>query len=68
MVFMILTLIVANYFFVRMFWVKHFQMIILQRSPQLFMRLPKFWRMVFREFWVWDEIHYLPNIEDLRYE
>ena len=64
----VLILVISKYFFVRAFWIKHFSMIILQRSPPMFTHLPPFKYMLYKRFWVWDEVKFLPNIDDLRME
>ena len=64
----ITVLLLFNYFYIRILWLKHFSMIILQRSPPMFTHLPPFKYMLYKRFWVWDEVKFLPNIDDLRME
>ena len=64
----VIALIIANYFYVRIIWLKNFSMVILQRSPPMFTHLPPFKTMLYKRFWVWDEVQFLPNIDDLRVE
>jgi hypothetical protein len=64
----IIVLLVAHYFYVRIYWIKRFELVVLQRSPSLFTHLPTFAYMVFRHPFEWNETAFLPNITDLRIE
>ena len=56
------------YFLVRLHWVKMFQTTILMRSPPAYMNLPHWKVMVFKKFWVWDDVEFLPDPDCLRKE
>jgi hypothetical protein len=56
------------YLLIRLWWVKRFQLTVLLRSNIMYMALPHWKFIMWRKFWVWDDIEFLPNPEDLRHE
>jgi hypothetical protein len=59
---------IIAYGLVRLHWVKNFTTTIMMRSNIMYMALPSFRYMMFTKFWVWNDIEFLPNPEDLRRE
>lgn len=59
---------IAAYALIRLQWVKNFSTTVMMRSNIMYMALPSFSHMMFRKFWVWNDIEFLPNPEDLRSE
>ena len=53
------------YFLARLFWLKHFQMVVLLRSPHIYMKMPPLKYMMWKKFWVWEDTVFLPNPEEL---
>lgn len=64
----IVALLLINYFSVRAYWIKNFEMTVLRRSPAVFSNLPTFFYMVVQRCWVWEENYFLPDIDSLRIE
>ena len=63
--------ILSSYFLIRLFWIKRFQMVVLLRSPHIYMYMPSLKEMMWKRFWLWDENKFLPdnvNPSDLREE
>jgi hypothetical protein len=56
------------YFLIRLYWIKQFQLVVLVRSNVMYMALPHWRYMMWKRWWVWDDIYFLPNPEDLRHE
>ena len=60
--------LLALYFLIRLNWIKQLQMVILLRSPVIYISLPPLKTMMFGKWWVWNDTYFLPNPEDLRSE
>ena len=58
---MVLLFILSSYFLIRLFWIKRFQMVVLMRSPRIFICMPSLKHMMWKYFWVWDENYFLPD-------
>ena len=59
-----LSFIVISYFLIRLAWLKRFQLTLLVRSVRLYQKLPSLQYMLWKKFWIWDEIRFLPDLED----
>ena len=63
--FMVLTgialYIISSYFLIRLFWIKRFQLVVLLRSPRIYIYMPDLKTMMWKRFWVWDENSFLPD-------
>ena len=71
MMFFYISILLSIYVIVRMSWIKRFQMVVLLRSPSIFVHLPPFKYMLWHRLWDWNEVHFLPKhvgFEDLRDE
>ena len=65
-IFLVLFLwVVINYFSIRLFWLKRMQQTVLLRSPIIYMSLPPLKTMMWKKFWVWNDLTFLPHPEDL---
>lgn len=53
--------VLSSYFLIRLFWLKRFQLVVLLRSPRIYMYMPSLSDMMWKRFWIWNENSFLPN-------
>ena len=53
--------IISSYFLIRLFWIKRFQLVVLLRSPRIYIYMPDLKTMMWKRFWIWDENSFLPD-------